>query len=230
MKLVPGITVLVIDARSSFKRQVEKRIAAHGYRVYSAESTADLLKKIESAGASLVVLYYTPPVEPILELVRMCKKNPRLKDVLVLFYSDILTSSTQVVTALEAGVDDYIVCPFNWKVFSARVKALARRAAFHRESQQWLTGKNIKVNLSSHIVKVDSKSIELRPKEYGLLCLFLEKQGAVLDRSFLMEQIWEYAYFGTTRTVDKHVENLRNKLGRAGKHIRTIERVGYKFE
>ncbi|MFH1380299.1 MAG: response regulator transcription factor [bacterium] len=225
-----GTGVLIIDDRSSFKRQVEKHLAGGGYRLYTAESISNLLEIVVSKPISLVILRYTSPVDATREMIQSCKKKTKYKNLLFLCYSESLVSSSHMVEALDAGVDDYVVYPFNWKVFTARVKALARRAVFRSESHAWLAGKNIKVNLNSHAVTVNNKPVSLRPKEYGLICLFLEKPGVVLDRSYLMEQIWEYSYFGTTRTVDKHIENLRNKLGSAGKYIQTVERAGYKFE
>lgn len=226
---MPAQAILVVDNQKKLLRQVAKRLTVAGYRVVSAESLDAIIERAPAERASLVIIHSQQPLESVLESVRLIKKNALCKGMMIMCYSEVCTQSSHIVSALESGVDEYVIYPFNGQVFIARVKALLRRATFQAERSPWLTYKDIRVNPDSHIVQVAQKKIDLTPKEFGLLCHFLEKPGTVLDRSYLMESIWEYSYFGTTRTVDKHVENLRNKLGKAGTYIHTVERVGYKL-
>jgi len=98
-----------------------------------------------------------------------------------------------------------------------------------RETEETLVSGEICVDLTKHTVEVKGKPVKLTPKGFDLLCLLMKKKGRVLNRSFLTESIWGYEYFGTTRTVDSHIKNLRQKLGAEGKKIETIKGVGYKF-
>ena len=230
MKSVPATAILVVDSQKNIRRRVENHLVKAGYRIIAVEAVSDLLARARAEQVSMVLLHCMPPAEQVLSMIRSFKKDAHGKRVLVMMYSKQCTQPTQVVAALESGVDEYIAFPFDWKVFCARIKALLRRASFQTAQPRWITYKNIKVNPDAHIAQVDNKQVSLTPKEFGLLYQFIEKQGTVLDRAYLMESIWEYSYFGTTRTVDKHVENLRNKLGKTGKNILTVERVGYKLE
>ena len=224
-------TVLIIDDQKTFLKQVEKHLSSAGFSTIAARQAGSIAEQMKQAQAIAAVIHYMAPAEQMLDLVRSFKKNVHSEGRMLLVYSETLVKTADVVAAFEAGVDDYLAYPFDWRVFAAHVKALIRRAAFQKEAvQEWLKYKEIKVNPGAHVAQVANKTINLTPKEFDLLCLFMQKKGRVLNRSFLMESVWEYSYFGTTRTVDKHVENLRNKLGKSGHYIETVDRVGYKLK
>jgi DNA-binding response OmpR family regulator len=228
---VSETTILIIDDHKTFLKQVEKHLSSAGFSTVSAPLGSSLAEQMKNAQTAAAVIHYMPPVEQTLDMVRAFKKNVHGEGRMLLFYSETLVKTADVVAALEAGVDDYLAYPFDWRVFAAHVKALIRRATFQQEAaQEWLKYKEIKVNPGAHIAQVANKTINLTPKEFDLLCLFMHKKGRVLNRAFLMESVWDYSYFGTTRTVDKHVENLRNKLGKSGQYIETVDRVGYKLK
>ncbi|MBD3271565.1 MAG: hypothetical protein GF384_03385 [Elusimicrobia bacterium] len=221
-------SILAVEPSPVLQRAFKKHLAGAGYRVVILPGIEKLEQTLGSGEFALVIINVAKSAYPYLHRVQAVKKNSKLKKIVVVFVSKHCTSSAHVVRSLESGVDDYIVLPCTWPVLVARVKALLRRVSFTL-TQPPLVFKEIRIDRNAHAVMVNGKSISLTPKEYGLLCLFLEQKGHVLNRAYLMEQIWEYDYFGTTRTVDKHVENLRNKLGKAGKYIETIERVGYRL-
>lgn len=223
------ISICVIDDNASFRRKIKKRLASHEYHAIDLPEGSTIAETMLAGRTPLAVMRHCSPAEPVLKMVRNLKKDRRLSGIMVMLYSSELTATTEVIKAFEAGVDDYLVYPFDWRVFLARVKALLRRTTFRAGGPHWIHYENIRINPDARITKVNGRTIELTPKEFGLLCLLVERKGSVLDRAFLMEQIWEYSYFGTTRTVDKHVENLRHKLGKAGRYIQTVERVGYKI-
>jgi DNA-binding response OmpR family regulator len=111
----------------------------------------------------------------------------------------------------------------------ARINAILRRKGEIKKPAKTLESKHLTLFVDEHKITLNSKELVLTPKEFRILAFFIAKPNVVLDRSYLMENIWGYDYYGNTRTIDKHVENLRKKLGRYGKCIDTIESIGYKF-
>lgn len=128
----------------------------------------------------------------------------------------------------ELGVDEYISKPFSPKILSARVDALLRRA--NKLDDGVITAGNIEVNKTSHIVKVCGNPVELSYKEFELLVYFIENKGIALSREKILNNVWNYDYFGDARTIDTHVKKLRAKLTKDADYIKTIWGMGYKFE
>ena len=129
----------------------------------------------------------------------------------------------------DLGVDEYISKPFSPKILVARVNAILRRANVIGESNEINAG-GIVIDKSAHQVKIDGKEIELSFKEFELLTYFVENQGIALSREKILNNVWDYDYFGDARTIDTHVKKLRSKLGEKGNYIKTIWGMGYKFE
>ena len=128
----------------------------------------------------------------------------------------------------ELGVDEYISKPFSPKILVARVEAILRRTV-QTEGEQIEAG-GIVMDVGGHHVSIDGKSINLSYKEFELLQYFMSNQGRALTRESILNQVWNYDYFGDARTIDTHVKKLRNKLGEKGSYIHTIWGMGYKFE
>ena len=129
----------------------------------------------------------------------------------------------------EMGVDEYISKPFSPKILVARVEAILRRTA-GMEKNEVLSAGGITVDKSAHIVQIDGQTVELSYKEFELLAYFLENRGIALSREKILNNVWNYDYFGDARTIDTHVKKLRSKLGEKGDCIKTIWGMGYKFE
>ena len=129
----------------------------------------------------------------------------------------------------ELGVDEYISKPFSPKILVARVNAILRRT-FGTVGNDSLEAGGITVDKSAHIVKIDGTPVELSYKEFELLTYFIENQGIALSREKILNNVWNYDYFGDARTIDTHVKKLRSKLGDKGEYIKTIWGMGYKFE
>ena len=129
----------------------------------------------------------------------------------------------------ELGVDEYISKPFSPKILVARVNAILRRT-FGVVGNDSLEAGGITVDKSAHIVKIDGTPVELSYKEFELLTYFIENQGIALSREKILNNVWNYDYFGDARTIDTHVKKLRSKLGDKGEYIKTIWGMGYKFE
>ncbi|HJC90155.1 MAG TPA: response regulator transcription factor, partial [Candidatus Mediterraneibacter excrementigallinarum] len=129
----------------------------------------------------------------------------------------------------DLGVDEYISKPFSPKILVARVNAILRRT-LGTDGGDILSAGGITIDKAAHIVKIDGKPIELSYKEFELLAYFVENQGIALSREKILNNVWNYDYFGDARTIDTHVKKLRSKLGDKGEYIRTIWGMGYKFE
>ena len=129
----------------------------------------------------------------------------------------------------ELGVDEYISKPFSPKILVARVNAILRRT-FGTVGNDSLEAGGITVDKSAHIVKIDGTPVELSYKEFELLTYFIENQGIALSREKILNNVWNYDYFGDARTIDTHVKKLRSKMGEKGSYIKTIWGMGYKFE
>ena len=129
----------------------------------------------------------------------------------------------------ELGVDEYISKPFSPKILVARVEAVLRRANLTTEEITKDIG-GITIDKAAHLVKVDGEVIDLSFKEFELLTYFVENQGIALSREKILNNVWNYDYYGDARTIDTHVKKLRSKLGEKGNYIRTIWGMGYKFE
>ena len=133
------------------------------------------------------------------------------------------------LNGFELGVDEYISKPFSPKILVARVNALLRRTSGLAMDQTVSAG-GIEIDKAAHIVKIDGNPVDLSFKEFELLTYFMENQGIALSREKILNNVWNYDYFGDARTIDTHVKKLRNKLGDKGEYIRTIWGMGYKFE
>ena len=126
-------------------------------------------------------------------------------------------------------MDEYISKPFSPKILVARVNAILRRT-LGTDGGDVLSAGGITIDKSAHIVKIDGKPVDLSFKEFELLAYFVENQGIALSREKILNNVWNYDYFGDARTIDTHVKKLRSKLGDKGEYIRTIWGMGYKFE
>ena len=141
----------------------------------------------------------------------------------------VKSAKSSTVAGLEMGADDYIVKPFNQEELIARVKTVLRRAERSERVEEILKYQDMQLNLDKHSVFIKDKEIDLTPMEFSLLHILIKKKGHVLNRNFLLETVWGYEYFGTTRTVDVHIGRLREKLGPLGENIETVEGVGYRL-
>ena len=128
----------------------------------------------------------------------------------------------------ELGADEYISKPFSLKILVARVEAILKR--LQTDKKEVTEVGEIKIDSQGRTVTVDGKQIDLSLREYELLVYLVENQGIALSRDKILNNVWNYDYYGDSRTIDSHIKKIRHKLGKKGKYIETIRGVGYKFE
>ena len=133
------------------------------------------------------------------------------------------------LNGFDCGADEYISKPFSPKILTARVDALIRRS-YSIDSSEMIDVGGIVINKAAHIVKINDEEIELSFKEFELLTYFVDNKGIALSREKILNNVWNYDYFGDARTIATHVKKLRKKLGDKGDYIKTIWGMGYKFE
>jgi DNA-binding response OmpR family regulator len=221
--------ILVIDDEESIRGVLVDSLEYEGYNVIEAIDSEEALRKARSLEPDLIILDLGIPTIGGLEVCRILRKDNKTKSIPIIMLT-VRSREVDKVIGLEMGADDYITKPFQRRELLARIKAVLRRIEFRETGKRILTAGNIELDKESHIVKVKGKEIELRPKEFDMLAILMEKKGTVMGRDFLCESVLGYEYFGSTRAIDAHVKNIRTALGKAGDIIKTIRGVGYKIE
>ena len=221
------LKILVVDDESRMRKLIRDFLVKSGYEVLEAEDgekavdTFMLVKDI-----SLIILDVMMPKMDGWQVCREIRKNSKVPIIMLTAKS----SEADELKGFELGVDEYISKPFSPKILVARVEAVLRRSNAMTPDEILYAG-DIVIDKSAHQVTVDGKVIELSYKEFELLTYFVENQGIALSREKILNNVWNYDYFGDARTIDTHVKKLRSKLGeKGGEYIKTIWGMGYKFE
>ena len=217
--------ILVVDDESRIRKIIRDFLVREGYVVCEAEDGEAALDIFCSNND--IDLIIMDVMMPKMDGWQLCKEVRKLSKVPIL----MLTAKSEEQDELkgfELGVDEYISKPFSPKILTARVNALLRRTT--GDSEEILDIAGITVNKIAHTVTIDGKEIDLSFKEFELLTYFMENRGIALSREKILNNVWNYDYYGDARTIDTHVKKLRSKMGEKGKFISTIWGMGYKFE
>ena len=217
--------ILVVDDESRIRKIIRDFLVREGYVVCEAEDGEAALDIFCSNND--IDLIIMDVMMPKMDGWQLCKEVRKLSKVPIL----MLTAKSEEQDELkgfELGVDEYISKPFSPKILTARVNALLRRTTGDNEEILDIAG--ITVNKTAHTVTIDGKEIDLSFKEFELLTYFMENRGIALSREKILNNVWNYDYYGDARTIDTHVKKLRSKMGEKGKFISTIWGMGYKFE
>jgi two-component system alkaline phosphatase synthesis response regulator PhoP len=221
--------IIVVDDDKDIRKLVESILAKEGFVTTGAENGADAMKKIQASRPDLVLLDLQLPDKDGFEVCKDLRNDPSTKYVPIVFLT-VQNLDSYKIAGLEMGADDYITKPFNQTELLARVKAVLRRVDWRDKKESVLKDGPLSVDLEKHAVHMDSKSLDLSPKEFDLLVTLMRNQGKVMTRDELSETVWGHEYFENTRTVDVHVGRLRKKISKMGDKIKTIERIGYRYE
>ena len=221
--------ILIIDDENSIRNVVKDTLEAEGYTVIEGENTEEAIRKAKDLKPDLIILDLGIPTIGGLEVCRILRKNEETAGIPIIMLT-VRSREVDKVIGLEMGADDYITKPFHRRELLARVKAVLRRGELKSGAKGLLEVDNIVLDSEAYTVKVDGERVDLRPKEFDLLQVLMQKKGNVLSREFLCESVLGYEYFGSSRTIDAHLKNLRKALGPAGDLIKTIRGVGYKMD
>ena len=220
------IKILVVDDESRMRKLVRDFLERAGFQVLEAGDGMEALDLFyEDQGISLIILDVMMPKMDGWEVCREIRKESKVPIIMLTARGE----ERDELNGFELGVDEYISKPFSPKILVARVNALLRRTSGLSMDQTIAAG-GIEIDKAAHIVKIDGNMIDLSFKEFELLTYFIENQGIALSREKILNNVWNYDYFGDARTIDTHVKKLRNKLGDKGEYIRTIWGMSYKFE
>ncbi|MCR5624944.1 MAG: response regulator transcription factor [Lachnospiraceae bacterium] len=220
-----NIKIMVVDDEQRMRKLVCDFLIKHNYSVIEASDGEDALDKFfADKDIALIILDVMMPRMDGWGVTKEIRKYSKVPIIMLTAKSD----ERDELMGFELGVDEYISKPFSPKVLVARVEAVLRRTNVFDEGTVEVGG--IVLDESAHEVKIDGKNIELSYKEFELLTYFIINQGVALSREKILNNVWNYDYFGDARTIDTHVKKLRSKLGEKGKYIKTIWGMGYKFE
>ena len=220
-------TILVVDDEARMRKLIKDFLSNKGYHIIEAEDGEKALEVYEQ-NQSKIILILLDVMMPKLDgwsVLRQIRQTN--KDVPII----MLTARGEEQDELfgfELGVDEYISKPFSPKVLVARVEAILKRVVKNEIEAKNYGG--IEINKEGRTVSVDGKPIELSLREYELLTYLVENENIALSRDKILNSVWNYDYYGDSRTIDSHVKKIRHKLGKKGKYIKTIRGVGYKFE
>ena len=216
--------ILVVDDEKLLVKGMKFNLENEGYEVITG---CDGMEAVELAGSENPDLIVLDLMMPRLDGLEACGKIREFSDVPII----MLTAKGEEQDELhgfDLGVDEYISKPFSPKILVARVGAVLKRSNQVKSSKLECGG--IVIDKAAHQVTIDGKEIELSFKEFELLTYFVENKGIALSREKILNNVWNYDYFGDARTIDTHVKKLRKKMGEKGDCIRTIWGMGYKFE
>ncbi|MBE5971649.1 MAG: response regulator transcription factor [Lachnoclostridium sp.] len=217
--------ILVVDDEARMRKLVKDFLLIKGYSVLEAadgEQAVDTFFKDKEI--DLIILDIMMPKMDGYEVCKTIRQYSQVPIVMLTARSD----ERDELLGFELGVDEYISKPFSPKILVARIEAILRRKS--TTTGEMLETAGIRVDKDAHEVFADGKPVELSNKEFELLTYFLENQGMALSREKILNNVWNYDYFGDARTIDTHVKKLRSKLGSKGDMIKTIWGMGYKFE
>lgn len=218
--------ILVVDDESRMRKLVKDFLSKKGYEVLEAangEEAIDIF--VEENDIALLIL---DVMMPKMDGWQVCREIRKLSQVPIVMLTAKGDEKDELL-GFELGVDEYITKPFSPKILVARVDAILRRTN-GASAEDIVDVGGIVMNKAAHEVTIDGNPIDLSFKEFELLAYFIQNQGVALSRERILNNVWNYDYFGDARTIDTHVKKLRSKLGDKGDYIKTIWGMGYKFE
>lgn len=220
------VKILVVDDESRMRKLVKDFLTREGYIVLEAGDGLEAMDLFyEDKDIALIIL---DVMMPKMDGWQVCREIREHSDVPIIMLT-ARSEERDELQGFDLGVDEYISKPFSPKILVARVEAILRRTK-GSDMDAVMDAGGIEIDKAAHIVKIDGKPIELSFKEFELLSYFVENQGIALSREKILNNVWNYDYFGDARTIDTHVKKLRSKLGEKGDYIKTIWGMGYKFE
>ena len=220
------ITILIADDESRMRKLIKDFLIKKEFKILEAINGEDALKVFEENKdkINLILLDVMMPKLDGWSVLRQIRQNSNVPIIMLTARGE----EQDELFGFELGVDEYISKPFSPKILVARVEALLKRTARSESKISEIGG--IEIDSEGRTVKVDSKLIELSLREYELLKYLIDNENIALSRDKILNNVWNYDYYGDSRTIDSHIKKIRHKLGKKGRHIQTIRGIGYKFE
>lgn len=221
------IKILVVDDESRMRKLVRDFLVRENYEVLEAgdgEAALDLF--YQEKEIALIILDVMMPGLDGFAVLREIRETSKVPIIMLTAKGD----ESDELNGFELGVDEYISKPFSPKILVARVGAILRRSGKLLAEGEQLSMGGITLDKAAHMVTVNGERVDLSYKEFELLAYFMENAGIALSREKILNNVWNYDYFGDARTIDTHVKKLRAKIGEKGKYITTVWGMGYKFE
>ena len=221
------VTILIVDDESRMRKLIKDFLIKKNYNILEAEDGEKALK-VYNDNKNKIKLILLDVMMPKLDgwsvLRQIRQENKSLPIVMLTARAE----EQDELFGFELGVDEYITKPFSPKILVARVEAILKRSI--PEAKELKDYDGIVIDNEGRTVTVDGKLVELSFREYELLKYLLENENIALSRDKILNTVWNYDYYGDSRTIDSHIKKIRHKLGKKGKHIQTIRGIGYKFE
>ncbi|CDA10341.1 winged helix-turn-helix domain-containing protein [Intestinibacter bartlettii] len=223
--------ILIIDDEIHIVELLKFNLENNGYKVDYSYDGFDGYLKTKEFQPDLILLDWMLPNISGIDLLKKIRSDETLEQIPVIMLT-AKNMEEDKLEGLEDGADDYITKPFSVREVLARITSVLRRYKYtSNEKIEVLKADDIQVNVNKHIVTKNGQEIELTLKEFQILKLLIENKGNVLTRTFLLDKIWGYDYYGETRTLDVHIRHLRKKIGdNDSKLIETVRGVGYKIK
>ena len=223
--MMNNVKILVVDDEERMRKLLKDFLSAKDYTILEAENGQKALDVFDlNPDISLIILDIMMPVLDGWATLRELRKISQVPVIMLTARGE----ERDEVFGFELGVDEYISKPFSPKILVARVEALLKRCFPKGNDITEVDG--IKIDSVAHIVTIDGKNIDLSMKEFELLKYLTDNIGVALSREKILNSVWNYDYYGDSRTIDSHIKKLRKKLCKKGLHIETVRGLGYKFE
>ena len=221
-----NITILVVDDESRMRKLIKDFLAQKGYSILEAGDGEEALHVYEENKnhINLILLDVMMPKLDGWSVLRQIRQTSRIPIIMLTARGE----EQDELFGFELGVDEYISKPFSPKILVARVEAILKRV--YGDTKQLKDYDGIVIDQEGRTVKVDGKPIDLSLREYELLKYLLDNENIALSRDKILNNVWNYDYYGDSRTIDSHIKKIRHKLGKKGKYIETVRGIGYKFE
>ena len=218
--------ILIVDDEARMRKLIKDFLIAKGYSILEAEDGEKALEVFEKNKnkINLILLDVMMPKLDGWSVLRQIRQESKVPIVMLTARGE----EQDELFGFELGVDEYISKPFSPKILVARVEAILKRTNQNAKEIKEYGG--IEIDKEGRTVKVDDKIVELSLREYELLTYLIDNQNIALSRDKILNNVWNYDYYGDSRTIDSHIKKIRHKLGKRGKYIKTIRGIGYKFE
>lgn len=220
------IKILVVDDESRMRKLIKDFLTKFEYRVLEACDGKEAMDIFY--GDREIALIILDVMMPRMDGWEVCREIRTTSKVPIIMLTARGEEKDELL-GFDLGVDEYISKPFSPKILVARVEAILRRT-INTEEDNILEFAGIQLNKNAHLVNIGGENIDLSYKEFELLTYFMENKGIALSREKILNNVWNYDYFGDARTIDTHVKKLRSKMGEKGNYIKTIWGLGYKLE